>query len=210
MALTILIIDDDPSFRHLAELRLKQIDPKSSFTVLENLADAREFLENYECNFDLVILDQHLPDGRGLDLLKEGRFNDVSVIAVSSDDNPEMPGATIKAGATYFLNKIHISEPLFKPLVQGILDRNRLFRELAATRIEAAKVETVRTLVGTLRHEIHNVTPEMKNAAQIIDSSGKRIQEVLQKLCEAVSLESVKKADEKLFHIPGDKRWDDK
>lgn len=224
MALKILIIDDDESFRHLVQLRLKQIDPDLNLTIFDNITEARSFLKMSEEDFDLVVLDQHLPDGRGLELLQEGHFEDLAVLAVSSDDNPTIPGATIQAGAKYFLNKMHISEPLFKPLVQGILDRNRLMKELHQAKLKAAQMGTIKTLVGTLKHEINNplgavlgsaylirtsqsLPEDQKKAAEVIESSGKRIQHVLQQLAEALSVEAVIKGEEEVFHIPGDKPW---
>lgn len=224
MSVHVLIIDDDSSFKHLVELRLKKMFPDLAVTAFENLREARNFLISSKINFDLVLLDQHLPDGRGLELLKEGALNDLAVLAVSSDDNPQIPGATIQAGAAYFLNKMHVSEALFEPLVRGIIDRNRLSRELTQAKMDSAKMDTVRTLVSTLRHEINNplgavmgavylvktdasITPDQKQAAEIIEESSKRIKHVLKELCDAALVESVDKSNEKVFQVPGDNPW---
>ncbi|RMD83684.1 MAG: response regulator [Candidatus Dadabacteria bacterium] len=224
MAFRVLIIDDDPSFIHVVEMRLREIHSDLEPIRCGSLKEARAFLEKTSNSVDLVILDQHLPDGEGLELLEDGYFSEIVVIAVSSDDSPEIPGATIQAGAAYFLNKVDIAQPLFKPLIEGILDRNRLYTELIKARIDKARMETVRTLVSTLKHEINNplgavmgatylvksgqnITDDQLEAIKVIESSGKRITHVLNQLAEAVELESVKKADEEVFHVPGDKPW---
>jgi len=224
MSFQILIIDDDESFRHLLSLRLKKIFPGCSIKEIDNLKSARAFLKSETQSIDLVMLDQNLPDGRGLELLDEGLLADLAVLAVSSDDAPHIPGATIKAGAAYFLSKVHISEPLFEPLVRGVLDRNRLSRELTKAKIDAAKMDTIKTLVQTLRHEINNplgavmgaaylvktdktLSKDQKEAAEIIESSSKRIQHVLQQLCDAASVEAMEKGGEVVFNVPGDKPW---
>ena len=168
MPTAVLIIDDDPSFRKLLELKLKSFLTQPKFTIHPNLTSAREHLSKEKASYDLVILDQHLPDGRGLELLSEGWFTDLGVLAVSSDTDPEMPGATIQAGATYFLNKVHISEPLFKPLVLGIIDRNRLQRELSEAKLNSAILDTVKKLVSTLRHEINNPLGAVMGAAYLM------------------------------------------
>ena len=59
MALTLLIIDDDASFRHLVELRIRKIDSSLAVTTFENVTNAREFLKKEPPLFDLVVLDQH-------------------------------------------------------------------------------------------------------------------------------------------------------
>lgn len=223
----ILIIDDDASFRQLLQIRLKSFVANLSVTTCSDLESARDYLEGHgDGGIDLVILDQHLPDGKGLSLLEEGWFNDIAVLSVSSDDAPEMAGASLKAGAAYFLNKRDISEPLFRPLVEGIIDRNSIKRELERSRLDAAVLDTVKTLVGTLQHEINNplgavlgaayllknnknASAEQKDAARLVESSGHRIKHVLQQLTEAMQLDPITKANHKVFHIPGDEPWEE-
>lgn len=228
MTQQILIIDDDLSFKKIVEKRIKSFLPDAVFTHFASLADSREFLRTADKRqFDLSILDEHLPDGRGRDLLSENWFQDLAVLSMSSDPAPEIPGAALQAGATYFLSKAFVSEPLFKPLVLGLIDRNKLQRELEETKLNAAVIDTVRTLVSTLRHEINNplgavlgaayllrtqesATSEQKEAADLVESSGKRIKHVLDQLCDAVSLDQVSKANQRVFHIPGDKPWNER
>ncbi len=222
-----LIIDDDGAFKMLLERRLKSFVPDLSVTYFNRLALAREYLsQNTDAAFDIVFLDEHLPDGRGADFLSEGLFKDLAVLSVSSDTAPEIPGKTLSAGAAYFLSKTSVSEPLFRPLVEGIIDRNKIQRELSKLKMDSLVVDTVRTLVGTLRHEINNplgavlgaayllrnnaaASADQKEAAQLVESSGQRIKHVLDELCKAIQVESVTKANQKVFHIPGDKPWDD-
>jgi len=225
MTSNVLIIDDDLSFKRLLELRLKSFIDDLAVTHFTELTGARAFLEKSTVDFDLVILDEHLPDGRGVELLNEGRFKDMAVLSVSSDDDPAIPGASMQAGAAYFLSKLRVSEPLFKPLIRGIIDRNRIQRELAAARIKAAVSETIKTLVATLRHEINNPlgavlgasfllrnapagSVEHREAANLVDSSGRRIKHVLDQLCAAIELQPVLKADHQVFQIPGDAPWE--
>lgn len=221
----VLIVDDDGNFRKIVEKRLRSFMKDAHVTHLDSLATAREFLKlNDGYTFDLVVLDQNLPDGRGVDLLNEGVFRDLAVLSVSSDDAPEIPGLTLKAGAAYFLNKKRIGEPLVEPLVRGIIDRNRIQKEYEAVRLQAKMTETVKTLVGTLRHEINNplgavlgaayilrtdkgATDDQRHAAQLVEQSGQRIKHVLDELCNAMELDPVQKGGELVFQVPGDKPW---
>jgi response regulator of citrate/malate metabolism len=226
MPSAILIIDDDASFRTVVRIRLKSFLNDLVFTESSSLTDARTLLKEKKArDFDLVILDQHLPDGRGIELLNEGYFQQLAVLAVSSDADPAMPGATIKAGAQFFLAKTQVSEPLFQPLVLGLIDRNRIQRELEEVRMNQVMIDTVKRLVATLRHEINNplgavlgaaylmqhgttLNAEQAEAARVVDESGRRIKHVLDELTHAMSLESVQKAHEAVFHIPGDAPWE--
>ena len=93
-----LIIDDDHAFKRVLELRLKSFIPDLVVTHYDSLAPARQFLSSNKEPIDLVILDQHLPDGRGNEFLNEGWFRDIAVLSMSSDSAPEIPGAVIQAG----------------------------------------------------------------------------------------------------------------
>jgi len=200
--------------------------PELELLTFNCLAEARAYLKSSQrVDFSLVILDEHLPDGRGMEMLSEGCFEGMAVMMISSDMDPEIPGASIQAGAAYFLNKTQVKDPLFKPLVRGIIDRNRLQKELADTKLKAALTDTVKTLVATLRHEINNplgavigaaylikhnsvVPQQQQEVAELVESSGNRIKHVLDELCRAIELEPVTKGQQKVFHIPGDKPWE--
>jgi len=231
MKLNVLLIDDDSDFRKLVGIRLKALFKDISISECDDLTSARKFLEeNKERFLDLVVLDQHLPDGKGTDLMSEGWFEELAVLSVSSDEAPEIPGASITAGATYFLKKKDIGEPLFSPIVRGVIDRNTIQRQLVQARVDKKVMELVKTHIGTLQHEINNplgavlgaayllksapgVSNEQQEAARLVEASGKRIKHVLDQICEAMEmnseLEQVEKAKHKVFHIPGDERWGD-
>ena len=227
MSARILIIDDDTSFRRVLELRLRSFMKDVETTYFELISEAKKFLgARPKLDFDLVILDEHLPDGRGIELLSEGWFENLAVLMISSDTAPEIPGASLQAGAMYFLNKVQVREDLFRPLISGIIDRNKLQRELNEARMKAVMVDTVKTLVSTLRHEINNplgavlgaaylmrhskqASAEQMEAAELVESSGKRIKHVLDELCKTVEVEPVTKANQRVFHIPGDAPWDE-
>jgi response regulator of citrate/malate metabolism len=226
MTFNTLIIDDDISFKKLLERKLRSFIKDMNLTTFDNLNDARVFLlANGATQFDLIILDEHLPDGRGMDLLKEKWFEEMAVLSISSDDAPEIPGALLGAGATYFLPKNSISQPLFEPLVRGVIDRNLLQKQLAKLKIESAVMDTIKTLVSTLKHEINNplgavigaayllrnnpgATEDQKQAAELVESSSQRIKHVLEQLARAMEIEPVNKANQKVFHIPGDAPWE--
>lgn len=222
--LKICIVEDDEGFYKLLVRRLKSIFPKADISRFNDIQTARSKITK-DSNFDLVFLDQHLPDGRGITLLEEGYFANKAVISMSSDTAPEMPGQNLKLGADYFLPKQSIAEPLFEPLVRGILDRNQLQVEALRAQTAQAQIETVKTLVSTLRHEVNNplgavlgaayilkandtLTQDQKDAVSLVEASGHRIKHVLEELCKAVMLDTVTKGQQKVFQVPGDKPWE--
>lgn len=218
------IIEDDPSFYKLLTRRLKGFFDSVDFFHLTSLAEARA-KKTEILGSQLIFLDQNLPDGRGVTLLEENIFENIAVIAMSSEKTPEIAGRNVKAGAAYFLDKESILQPLFEPLVLGILERNILQEKAMNAKIAESQLETVRTLVSTLRHEINNplgavlgaayilgnndsLSQEQKDAIALVEASGQRIKHVLDELTQTVSLDSVTKGQQKVFHVPGDKPWE--
>lgn len=224
MACSALVIDDDASFRRIVEIRLRAWDKAVEISTAESLAQARSALDLPGKRFTLVVLDQNLPDGFGWELLSHPGLLDAAVLAVSADNSPDLPGLTVKAGAAHFLAKRQVTEPLFIPLVEALIERKRLEQEVMRSKIRESRMETIKTLLATLRHEINNplgavlggtyllrsagqLSQEQTEALRLIEASGHRIKYVITQLCEAAELEEVTKAKEQLFQIPGDAPW---
>ncbi len=227
MQLAVLIVDDDDNFRTVVEIRLKAWRSDIQFRHAPNLGVARNCLDDKDAVYDLVVLDQHLPDGLGAELLDHPRLLQTTVLAVSADEAPELPGKALRAGAQHFLSKRQVSEPLFIPMVEALIERRNLEKELFNARLKQSRLDTIRRLLATLRHEINNplgavlggayllrsageLEAEQREALRLIEASGNRIKHVLTQLCQTADLEEVKKGQEDLFQVPGDKPWDKK
>lgn len=227
MAFRVLIVEDDAAFRKVVEIRLRGWKEDVDISSAVTLTEARKILDDPDAHFDLVILDQRLPDGAGPELFDHAKLKEAAVLAVSADEAPDIPGAALKAGAQHFLGKRQVTEPLFIPLVEALLARRKLEAELLAARIRETKMSTITVLLATLRHEINNplgavlggaylvrsggtLDDDQKKALRLIEASGNRIKHVLRQLCDAAELEEVVKAQEPVFQVPGDAPWDAK
>lgn len=99
---TILVIDDNKMWR----LLLKNYLEKQNYLVLEAayLCRASEILEKYAV--DLILLDLSLPDGNGLNFIKEAKgYTDAPLIIVSSDSYKEVMVEGYRLGADDYVRK---------------------------------------------------------------------------------------------------------
>ncbi len=98
-----LIVEDDTDICYLLTGILKQ--KKMASTFVNTLADAMKSLEN---NIpDILILDNHLPDGLGVEFisfLKENYPTTGIIMITAHDTGPDQLNALNK-GADYFLGK---------------------------------------------------------------------------------------------------------
>ncbi|MCC6932180.1 MAG: response regulator [Deltaproteobacteria bacterium] len=223
MTPAILIVEDDPSFTSIVQMRLKSWRPQAEIVTTKTIADARAVLAAHN-TFSLAILDHHLPDGVGTELFEDEHLAQTAVLAVSSDEHPDIPAQSVKAGARHFLSKRQVTEKLFLPLLDALLARQQLEMELLAEKLKQSAIDTIKVLIATLEHEINNplgavlggaylvktsgsLDSEQLKTLQLIEESGQRIKHVIKQLRSATDIESVAKGHVQTFHIPGDKPW---
>lgn len=105
--LRVLIVEDDPQ---IAALHWRLLERAGGFTVLgqaESLRVARAMLRTLHP--DLLLLDVHLPDGRGLDLLREARVSGAQVDAIlvtAASDAPSVQDALLHGAADYLVKPV--------------------------------------------------------------------------------------------------------
>jgi len=132
----ILVIDDEEGIREGCR---RALEPQG-FAV-ETAATLREGLRKIEeGDFDLVLLDVMMPDGRGIDLLAPIHQKDPDTVCViiTGYATVELAVEAIKRGAYDFISKPFTSDLLLMTVSQG-LERRRL--SLEARRLQAIEQE---------------------------------------------------------------------
>jgi response regulator of citrate/malate metabolism len=200
----VLIIEDDELVSRTLRFRIKQFFPGAEVDLISSIQLARTHLINSVKKYDLVLVDHYLPDGLGLDFLKEGWFENMAILVMSTNEAPDMPGASLQAGANYFLNKNQIESELLFPLLRGLLERNQLQKRLEENRVKRAKFEAIKIIVSQLKHEINNPlgavlgatyllrnysvdTDDFQKAAELVELSSMRIKNFMDELASKIT-----------------------
>jgi signal transduction histidine kinase len=134
----ILIIDDEAGIRQ-GSCRILQ---SLGFTV-ETAASFQEGLSKIQANqYDLVLLDLMLPDGKGVDLLEPIHARDPETVCViiTGYATVELAVDTIKRGAYDFISKPFTADMLQMKINRGI-EKRRL--SLDARRMQAIENEAI-------------------------------------------------------------------
>ncbi|BAO45276.1 sigma-54-dependent transcriptional regulator [Thiolapillus brandeum] len=100
---TALIVDDEPDIRELLELTLQRMDIDT--VTAADLGQARNALATR--NFQLCLADMRLPDGDGIDLVREihEEHPGTPVAMITAHGNMETAIQALKAGAFDFVSK---------------------------------------------------------------------------------------------------------
>ncbi|HET6564845.1 MAG TPA: sigma-54 dependent transcriptional regulator, partial [Xanthomonadales bacterium] len=99
----VLVIDDEPDIRELLDLTLSRMGLK--VTTAEDLGQARSQLSSN--SFSFCLTDMRLPDGNGLDLVKEisERYPDLPCAVITAHGKVEDAVNALKMGAFDFVSK---------------------------------------------------------------------------------------------------------
>jgi len=130
----ILVVDDERTLRFALEEGLSEEGYRVG--TVGDVASALEILSREE--FHLALLDQKLPDGSGLDLLKEirARHPDMQVVMMTAFGKFENAVEATKAGCFDYIGKPFELDHM-KLVIQNALSQTRLTEEV--TRLRAAE-----------------------------------------------------------------------
>ncbi len=131
--LNILIVEDELYLRKQIAAQLEHLG--ADVTGAGTLKAARQFLA--DLNFDFVLLDINLPDGRGIDLLKEKIFaQSTGVIVMTAENGAATAVEAMRFGALDYLVKPF--DPGELPIVIGLAQKARQSARLDEHRVKDA------------------------------------------------------------------------
>ncbi|HEY2955448.1 MAG TPA: sigma-54 dependent transcriptional regulator [Candidatus Eisenbacteria bacterium] len=150
----VLVVDDQDSIRHFVSKAFEA----EGYTV-QTTGSVRETREVLEAQMpDLVLLDLKLPDGNGIELLRQIKRTepDVSVILMTAFGDLETAVESMSAGAFWFVKKPFQNDELLA-LVSRALESQKLWLELRRLRHHAFADEEF----------LHSSCPSMQEAYAI-------------------------------------------
>ena len=158
---SILIVDDEPLIRW----SLKQELAKESYPTLEATTLAEALQQAADRDPDLILLDQRLPDGTGIEVLRQLReINCASpVILLTAYDRSDIAVQAMKLGAYDYLTK-PVNNDELKLLIQKALEESKVRRQLA--RFVLAEDQNVGSKIVGVSPAIKTVHDFIKKVSQ--------------------------------------------
>ena len=141
---TVLVVDDEQLIRWSLAERLK-----ADGLIIEEAGTAREALERFGPDIDLVLLDYRLPDGDGLRVLKKMKSTqpDVPIVLLTAFSSIETAVEAMKQGAYHYANKPFNLDEIALLVAQG-LETTALRREVRALRASRSEPYALARIVG--------------------------------------------------------------
>ena len=155
-AVRVLVVDDDASMGRLMR-HLLEMEGYGSVRHVWNGEEATAAAPEAE----IILLDQQLPDIKGLDLLPRllDRADPPSVVMVTGHGSELLAAAALRQGAEDYLTKDHTLAELLPRVLERVRRMRALRGALAAAEedlVAAERLAAVGELSVTLHHEINN------------------------------------------------------
>lgn len=102
----ILLLEDNPQDAEMVRREILHRWPKVELITVSRLAEARKLLRD-NIRYDIALFDLKLPDGNGMDLLRELREQnyDLPIIMFTNDGSEEIATTALKIGANDYIPK---------------------------------------------------------------------------------------------------------
>ena len=141
----VLVVDDEQGMRRILEANLR----RDTHVVVDaaGVAEAIDLLKRED--FDVVLTDQKMPDGSGLDVLRAVQEDDstTSVIFLTAVGTLELAVESMRQGAFDFLTK-PFAPDVVRAAVRRASERTALLRENAVLKTTVQKLEGADEILG--------------------------------------------------------------
>lgn len=149
-AITVLIVDDDDAYvRLIRHVFARTVNPQFDLLHVRYLSDVLPAIERTDVS--VILLDVNLPDGNGIEWLREHRTR-LSAAVIVLTEFPEFGSdSTIEGGAQDFLVKSEVEPAHLIRTVRYGVDRERVHRELVRSReYFQSLIENARDLITVI------------------------------------------------------------
>lgn len=163
VALSILILDDDPADRKLLEVKLNAVDSEFEVYAAETQLDALGILSNQR--IDCMILDYHLADGNTEPLIETLRVTHpyLPMIILSGQGSEQKAAAVLRLGAADYLPKRVATEAALARAIDHATSQFRLKESLEQERRQLLLANKMLQQQGReIQSFYHTVSHELK------------------------------------------------
>jgi len=167
----ILLVEDNPRHAGLIRDELEIELPTASVSVAPSVGEAHAALKDRR--FDLVVLDFRLPDGDGLEILRQLKADGrpEPVVFVTTSSSTPIAVEAMKIGAEDYIVKEEGYVSVLPFVVREVIDRARLRAErgdLERRLARAERLASLNTLMAGIAHNLNNPLTTVRTFVELL------------------------------------------
>ncbi len=165
-ALSIIVVEDNPGDYILIEDYLIEMFRNVTIKQFANYKSASSFLKSEDCNCDLILLDLHLPDMGGIELIKNmiALSSQIPIIILTGYGDLPLAKKSLELGVYDFLVKDEVNPTLLHKSVEFALSRSSYFEQIENQN------EKLRNIAWTQSHMVRAPLARMLGIIDMIES----------------------------------------
>lgn len=169
----VLLIEDNIDFAKLVRLYLGKYE-EAQFEVVWK-ENGREGIEEAASNKDLevILMDYFLPGLNGLEVTRMLQEKNVTtpVVFLTVNKDVNLAVEVMKLGVQDYLVKEEISTPILPKTIIGVVEKQRLEKEMAQLEIRKKRLEAMQEMIVGITNE---VTTPLESMKEVIEDLMKR------------------------------------
>jgi signal transduction histidine kinase len=169
-SIDILLIEDTCSDAEMLQRMLRRSKVLfSPITWVQSIADAADAIREIE--FDVILTDLGLPDITGIETITRlrGLTDRLPIIALTGQDEDDTGLSVIKAGASDFIPKALMSEPVISRAITHSIERFQLATKVVdANRLLESKNERLAQMYKMSQQFVDNVSHEFRTPLTVV------------------------------------------
>lgn len=171
MNMRILLVDDEPTDSLVTRRLLRQsVLSAASVTIADSAKVAIDYLPQ---GFDCILLDDHMPDRRGTEILEVLREHAryTAVILLTGQGSEQTAAGALRSGADDYLSKTNLTPEQLAQTVIRTVDKLRLQQQLDEQRTELrtahAEIQRYTSMLEQLVHEQEQQTDQQQDSDRV-------------------------------------------
>ncbi len=166
----VLLVEDTPAHAKLVQLSLEQATlTRFDLDHVDCLASACQVLESKD--FDVILLDLGLPDGRGLEVLSpiHSQRPEIPIVVLTANSDQSTAMESVAQGAQDFLYKGNANTEVLERVLRYAVQRQQMMQELkVANDLLNSKNIRLKELYDTAYQFVDNVSHEFRTPLTVI------------------------------------------